>query len=471
MQKISVLDQLEILDNIQHGIIVIDSEGTILYWNRSCEEIFSYSFTEVEGKSMSLLYNDHDKMPFERLLKKCKNKKKYKGRWRAKSKHGSQFWLDVRTGTFIDENSENQYCVISVNRTDKLDIAKRSLKEVKALEETILETSVDAIITTSEEGNILSFNRAAVEMFGYQKDEIIGKKVHTLIPSFYSENHDLLLKNSIDSGDNITKGGRIDFKGLRKDGTIIHINLSVSEVPWKGKRIFLGIVRDLSQKRELEKTVLDIANEERQRIGRDLHDGLGQMLTGIRMIAESLARKLKANEVPGADEVREISEMVKEADEYARTLSHGLVQVDLEKMGLCIALENLTKRIPKMYGMECSYIENGQVEFENHNMAIHIYRIVQESVNNIIRHAGAKKILIRLSRNEYHTSVTIEDNGKGFDPLSIQKGGSGIQIMKYRAEILGGILNISRTEDETTRVQCIIPNNLKHFDEPSESRT
>lgn len=466
-----ILDKLDILNHIQHGIIVIDTEGMIQYWNLSCEEIFGYSFSEIEGKSMKLLYDDSDEGQFVRLINECREKKTYKGGWRAKCKNGRRTWLESRTGTFIDEDGEYQYCVISVNKAEKLEKAKRSLQAVKALEETILEKSVDAIITTNGEGNILSFNPAAVEMFGYQKDEVIGKKVHLLIPSFYSENQDLFLNRFTDLGDTITKGGKIDFKGLRKDGTIFHINLSVSEVPWKGERMFLGIIRDLSQKRELEKTVLDIANEERRRIGRELHDGLGQMLTGTRMVAENLARKLKANEVPGADEVREISEMIKDADEYARTLSRGLVQVDLEKMGLCVALENLSNQIPRMYGIECSYMENGQVEFENHHMALHIYRIVQEAVNNAVRHADANTLRIRLSKNEFHTSVTIEDNGKGFDPHSVQRGGSGIQIMKYRAEMLGGILDISRTEDETTRVQCIIPNNLEHFDEPDEPNT
>ncbi|MDZ7717668.1 MAG: PAS domain S-box protein [Balneolaceae bacterium] len=466
MQELLTLSHLKILNSIQHGILVINSDGIIEYWNPACERIFGYKHYEIVGKSIRVLCDC--KMPFKCLLERCSHDDKHNERWRGKCKDGSRIWLNVRSKTTFDEDLKNQYCVISLNSIEKLEIAKRNLKQIKALEETILETSVDAIITTNKRGDILSFNPAAVEMFGYQKEEVIGKKVHLLIPSFYSENQDLFLKRFTGLDDTITKGGKIDFKGLRKDGTIFHINLSVSEVPWKGERMFLGIIRDLSQKRELEKTVLDIANEERRRIGRDLHDGLGQMLTGTRMVAENLARKLKANEVPGADEVQEISEMINDADEYARTLSRGLVQVDLEKMGLCVALGNLANRIPKMYNINCSYTESGQVEFENPYMALHIYRIVQEAVNNAVRHAEAKAILIRLAKNKLHTSVTIEDDGKGFDPNSVQKGGSGIQIMKYRAEMLGGILDISRTEDETTRVQCIIPNNLEHFNEPGD---
>jgi signal transduction histidine kinase len=235
--------------------------------------------------------------------------------------------------------------------------------------------------------------------------------------------------------------------------------MSLSNIPWKGKRMFVGVIRDLTKKRELEKRMIDIANEERRRIGRELHDGLGQMLTGIRMVAENLARRLKANEIPGAADVQEISEMVKEADEHARSISRGLVEINLEKMGLSTALENLAERILKTYGIECSYTDDGKIELKNHTNALHIYRIVQEAVTNAVRHAGAENIHIRMLKNGNHTAVIVEDDGDGFDPKEGTNNGSGIQIMKYRADIMGGVLDIKRTEDCKTQVRCIIPNN------------
>lgn len=468
MQRSSLIEKIDILNYIQQGIIVIDIEGTILYWNVACEEIFGYTLEELYGKSMKLLHTKKDPSKFKQLLDRCKSEEKYSGKWHVRRKDNSQIWLDVKSSSLYDELNCKQYCMITINNIENLETVKGNLEKAAALEKTILETSADAIITTDGDGKILSFNTAAVKMFGYGKDEIIGKNIQVLIPSFYTQNQKFLSKRLNDNIKTITYGGDIDMQGLRKDGTVFHISISVSNIPWKGERMYVGIVRDLTPKRELEKQMIDIANEERRRIGRELHDGLGQMLTGIRMVSENLARKLKVNEIPGAGEVQEIAEMVKEADEQARNISRGLVEVDLEKKGLSTVLENLAKRIPKTYDIECTYTETGRVHLENHTMALHIYRIVQEAVTNAVRHADAQNIHIRLSTNGKHTAIIIEDDGTGFDSKSVNDDGSGLQIMKYRANIMGGILNICRTKDDKTQVRCIIPNNMEFFDDTSE---
>jgi PAS domain S-box-containing protein len=459
MQGSSLIKKIDLLNHIQHGIIVIDTEGTILFWNSVSRDIFGYTLEEIEGKSLRVLHGGGDSSKFENLLEKCRVEEKYNGKWHAKCKDNTRIWLDVKSSTLFDEANEKQYCVITIHNIEFLETIKQELKNAAAIERTILENSADAIITTDEEGKILSFNHVAVQMFGYQKNEIIGEDIQVLIPSFYLKNQDFFLKRYKNKMKTITYDGDMDMQGMRKSGKVFYISMSLSNIPWKGKRMFVGIIRDLTQKRELEKRMIHIANEERRRIGRELHDGLGQMLTGIRLVAENLARRLKANEIPGAADVLEISEMIKEADEHARSISRGLVEINLEKMGLSTALENFAERILKTYGIECTYEEDGRVELENHTNALHIYRIVQEAVTNAVRHADAENIYIRLLRNGNHTAVIVEDNGSGFDPKDVTNDGSGIQIMKYRADIMGGVLDIKRTEDDKTQVRCIIPNN------------
>lgn len=458
MQGSSLINKIDLLNHIQHGIIVIDIRGTILYWNSVSQKIFGYTLEEVTGKSLRVLYDDSDSTKFDGLLKKCRSEKKYSGKWHAKRKDNTQIWLDVKSSTLYDEANGKQYCVITVNNIEPLETMKEHLKNITLLEKTILETSADAIVTADKDGIVLGFNRAAVKMFGYEKKEIIGKNIQEIIPSFHRKNLDVFMNRYNWQMETIKKGESIDMQGKRKDGSVFFMNMSVSDVPWNRKRMLLGIIRDLTQKRELEKQMIHIANEERRRIGRELHDGLGQMLTGIRMVAESLARKLKANEIPGAGEVLEIAEMVKEADEHTRALSRGLVEVHLVEKGLSNALENLAERIPKIFGVNCKFTEEGEINVENHTMALHIYRIVQEAVTNAVRHADAENIYIRLQKNN-HTTITIEDDGTGFKPEDLSENGSGLQIMKYRADLLGGTLDIYRTEDDKTCVRCIIPNN------------
>lgn len=454
---------INILENILHGVIVTDMRGHILYWNNAIEELFGYSKSEMTGKPISVLYDEESELSFKSILKKCSTSESVYGRWHGLHKNGTKIWFDVRAKCVSDENGVPGSFVITLGDIDKLKSAEYQLKKNRAVAEAILRTSTDAIVTANEEGKILSFNRAAGRMFGYDENELVGKNLKILMPFSYSVNHENYMKKYLLSDIKKIIGKGSETQGLKKNGSIFPIELSVSEVSWEGNRIFAGIIRDLSTRRKLERQLIEIGNEERRRIGRDLHDGLGQMLSGIRMLSESVARKLKANSVCCADEVEEIAEMIGEADEFARILSRDMVQVDLEKGGLNVALQMLCKNTTKMTGVDCRFIESEKSEIENHSMALHLYRIVQEAVNNAVKHGNPEKITVRYSNNNYHISITVDDDGIGFENNPKSTEGVGLQIMKHRADIMGGILEIFRTDDELTRVRCIVPKNFGHL--------
>ncbi len=454
----------DLLESILPGIIITDIRGIIVFWNSTCERVLGYNHTEIVGKPLQSLFDDAEMLPFSEIMVLCQQETFITGRWHAKCKDHSRIGLDTRVKILNDKEGEPQACIFSFcNIPQELESAVRDLERTEALAETILETSADGIFTADNTGTILSFNRAAERIFGYQKEGIIGKHINVLLPTPYRENIDTSIFINRKHGKKNCGGIGTELHGLKKDGTVFPMYLSLSEVSWHGNRIIAGLISDLTQKRKLKKKILEIGNEERRRIGRDLNDSLGQTLDGIRLISENLAKKLKTNNVSGADEVKEISEMVLEADEFVRTLSRGLVQVDLEKMELSVALQKLSKRVQKNSNIECKYVENGNIKFENHRIALHIYRIVQEAVNNAIKHADANCIEIRISSNLKQTTIAIDDDGKGFDPEKNQIKGSGIQIMKYRTKMMGGTLDISRVHGRITRIRCIIPTDLDHF--------
>jgi two-component system, LuxR family, sensor kinase FixL len=346
---------------------------------------------------------------------------------------------------------------------EELKVFHSKLEDEQARLQAILDTSLSAIITIDEKGSILSFNKAAETIFGYQSGEVIGKNVKILMPQPHKDKHDNYLRNYLTTGEKKMIGNRRNELGQKKDDTVFPIEISISEINTKDGRIFSGIITDNTHRNELERRVLEIGDEERRRIGRELHDGLGQMLTGIRMVSENVARKLKANGVPGSDEVEEITKMAREADEYSRVLTSGMIQLELESEGLSDALKNYCSRIEKLYGIRCQYMTNGNVEFEKHSDALNLFRIVQEAINNAIKHGRAGQISVRIADSGTIKSLTIDDDGNGFDPDAIHSRGSGIQIMKFRADILGGKLDIIRTDEEQTRVRCIIPSETGKF--------
>lgn len=454
----SLNKQLTILDSILHGVILTDLRGHIIYWNKANEVILGYRKDEILGKPIRILYNDET--PFKTILKRSFKGKPMHGRWHANHKMGHRVWLDVRFNVIDSPPENSSFCVITICDIRKLKSTEHRLRRNMAISQAIFDTSREAMVTFDEQGKILTCNHAATRLFKYRKDELLGTNASELLPFPHNISQADYLVNNLKTGEEkLIRQGR-ESQGIRKDGTVFPIELSVSKVNPEGQIIFATIIRDISDRRVMEKKVLEAGDAERKKIGREMHDGLGQMLTGIRMLSESLARKLKANAVPGAEEVQEISDLVKEADEYTRVLSRGMVQVDVEKKGLSVALQNLCDRVSKVNGIACEYRETGSGEIEDNKIAVHLYRIAQEAISNAVKHAEASIIKVRLTSNEDRTIMIIDDDGVGFCPVEQEEGtmqGAGLQIMKYRANVLGGILELVRTQDDITRVRCIIP--------------
>ncbi len=451
-----------ILDNLPRLVMLIDLNGTILYWNGGGEEVFGYKAGEAVGKPVWFLYPDRKSLDFEEELVKLKKGENLSLEIEGHHKNGSVIWLDVKRTVIEDSNGEKVILGtasdISLQKKAELELAESQVRT-----EAILETAVEGIITIDKEGIIQNFNKSAEEMFGYASEEVMGKNISMLMPSPYQEEHDQYMDNYLETGERKIIGIGRELRGKRKDGSVFPIELAVSEVKFRDEIIFTGLVKDISNRRKLENEILEIAEDERRRIGHELHDGLGQMLSGISLISRNLARKLEANGLPAAKEVLEISQMIREADEQARELAHGLAHIELENEGLPAALDRLCERVEKVNETLCFFECPKEIEIEKPIVALHLYRIVQESINNAVKHGQATKISVRLEVNKNRLQLVIEDNGIGFSVIEEGKNkGMGIKTMKYRSHILGGKLTISETSEGGTRVICRIPySNIK----------
>jgi len=188
-----------------------------------------------------------------------------------------------------------------------------------------------------------------------------------------------------------------------------------------------------------------------------LHDGLGQMLTGIGLLGQNVTRQLEKEDHPLADEVAEITDLVKEADQYARDLSRGLTPVDVDANGLSQALQRLSDNAVRLFDVPCTFDEVGTALVHDSTTATHLYRIAQEAVSNAVRHGDATRIKISLASGADQIRLRIQDDGVGFNPEDIDGPGMGVHIMNYRARIVGGNLEISSEPGEGTVVTCTLP--------------
>lgn len=336
-------------------------------------------------------------------------------------------------------------------------IIEDKLRESEARYRSIVETTVDAIITINDRGLIRTFNNAAVKLFQYKASEVIGKNVKILMPEPYKSEHDDYIHNYLSTGHRKIIGIGREVTGKRKDGSTFPMYLAVSEVKMKNQRIFTGIVRDISEQRRLEQEILRTSEHERRRIGQDLHDGLGQMLTGIGLITKNIAQNLNEEEHPLAGQAEEITTLIREADQYARELARGLVPVEMDDEGLPASLERLTSHAEKLFGIKCRFTAKGKFLLDDASHVTHLYRIAQEAVSNAVKHGDASEVSIHLVTSKSHIRLMVEDNGTGFSDNWDEKGGLGVRIMQFRAGLIGANLEISDSKKGGARVTCTIP--------------
>ena len=213
--------------------------------------------------------------------------------------------------------------------------------------------------------------------------------------------------------------------------------------------------REVEQVR-LEREVLEISESERRRIGHDLHDGLGQRLTAASMTTNALIGALKADASPLADRGEEIGRQLREAIAEARALSHGLAPVALVDEGLMAALGALAAGL-NHGAVRCVFECPAPVRVADAEIAGQLYRIAQEAVNNALKHAAPSEIRIGLERNASLLSLEVEDDGEGFGESAPHATGIGLRVMRYRARLIGGELEIGSPPAGGTRICCRIP--------------
>jgi signal transduction histidine kinase len=212
----------------------------------------------------------------------------------------------------------------------------------------------------------------------------------------------------------------------------------------------------LERERELEREILRTSEREQQRIGQDLHDGLGPHLAAIRYAATFLASELGERGDPEAAKAEKIRDMAGEAVSLARGLARGIFPVQMDGCGLSTALHEFASSMTTMTGKPVTFQDAQHVQVDSPERAMHLYRIAQEAVNNAIR-ATAENVRIVLSHDSNSLKLLIADDGRGMDAASCARGGMGLHSMRYRANALGGELSIASRPNKGTTISCDVP--------------
>jgi PAS domain S-box-containing protein len=344
-------------------------------------------------------------------------------------------------------------------RTAELESSMRMVVESEERFRILMEGVSDyAICMLDVNGVVISWNAGSERIHGYRQPEICGRSFST----FYNLDDrqgnkpaEHLLRAKTENR-NEDEGWR-----LRRDGSSFWANVIITSLrdDTGMPRGFAHITRDITELKRLEREVLEISENEQQRIGQDLHDGLGQELTGLAFLSQNLGRKLAAQSLPeAAEEAQRITSLVTRAIEQTRELARGLTPVELGSDGLVAALRSLTDQVQKMCGIPLELRFDDCVRVEDHNAAVHLYRILQEAMTNAARHSAAKRIWLSLQDVNHEITATVEDDGRGIPADLSNKKGLGLRLMLYRARMIGATLSILRRERGGTLIRCVYRN-------------
>lgn len=389
--------------------------------------------------------------------------------YRVLSRDGRVIWFHCEAKMIRKEDGEPWFIHgVGFDITD-LKRTEEALQEERNVLSAILHTVGALVVVLDPEGRVIRFNRACEQTSGYSLAEVSGKKLWDLfmvpeeVERFKTEFQELCC-------DHLPR----DYESymVTQAGVRRLIAWSTTVLPGNSGAptyiIATGI--DITERKNLEKNILEVSGREQRRIGQDLHDGLGQHLTGIAFMTKVQEQKLTEKSLPEAGDAAKIVKLVNEAIYKTRELARGLLPVVSDARGLMSALQQWAGEVEDFFGISCRFECPAPVLIHDDTVATHLYYVAREAVNNAIKHGHASQILIRLSADLQQGALTIVDNGSGIEDISANNAGMGRHLMNYRSRVIGGSLEIQPAVPGGTVVTCLFPVQVPGNDSTTKSR-
>ena len=322
----------------------------------------------------------------------------------------------------------------------------------------ILETMREGVVLIDSTSHLITLTNATFDkMFGYGALELQGRSIDPLfsMPALQRKRFERTLRDNSEAGEVMP----VEFECARKDGSRFVATCVITPLRISGTERWLAVLNDVTERKRLEREIIEISNREQQRIGSDLHDGLGQDLTGIALMLRGVAAQLRKEGSAARLDVEEVIGLVNNAIESTRSLARGLSPVSGERGGLAAALQTLAARASERYGVRVEFNANLDEPLRlSETSATHVYRIVQEALTNVIRHSRASDVTVGLETVSGELHLRVDDNGRGFEQSTPEAyEGLGLKIMRYRAQMLGGDLILESGTNGGASVRCSCP--------------
>jgi len=466
-----------IIDSAMDPIITIDEEQRVVLFNQAAETVFRWPRAAVIGQSLDRLlparFRGTHHRHIEHFGKTGVTTRRMGGPaiLAGLRADGEEFPMEASISQHI-ENGKKLFTVILRDITERMQ-AKESLIRSEERLRGILDSAMDAIITVDERQHIVLFNNAAEQVFGCPRAEALGAPLSWFIPERFRAAHGEHIQRFGAAGTSSRRmGAQRIVTGLRRNGEEFPIDASISQISEHGNKFYTVILRDVTErvaseqalrhsKEELQHMALaahSIREQEKSRIARELHDELGQALSALKMDVVWLREKAEKLDSASSKKLAAMETMLDQTVAATRRISSDLRPLMLDDLGLIPAAEWLVQNFTQRTGIACTLnISDPEPELHDPN-ATAVFRIVQESLTNIARHAQATHVEVSIVQAGGSVQVRVRDNGIGFAPDSPRKPGShGLTGLRERAMLLGGTAKVTSAPGAGTTIEVSLP--------------
>jgi len=415
-----------IVDTAHEGIIAANLDSIITYANRRSAEILGYSADEMVGQS-SLKFCDPDRLGDAIGMRDAfRRGERSRGDFCLRHRSGAEVWVSAAVSQLRDPSGKLTgliYMIVDITERRR---AEQALRDSETRMRALLDANPDLIVRLTRDGTYLDVHSTDPRVSYHlplTMDDFIGRKVSEMFEPEFAREHERYRYAALATGQVQI------WEYVRKD-------------PWGSNR-------------HIEARFVKSGERERTRIGQDLHDGLAQLLIGVRLLLSALRDKLSLSGSPHSDDADSAVELVSRAITQTSELAHGLSPIP-KRGRLSDALLQLGQQSEKLLGVRCDVacLCTGLPQTLSPTTATHLYRITQEAITNAVKHGKATRIEINCSTNQGRIELTVADNGIGISADANERGGLGMHIMNYRARAVGGDISIAPRAGGGTIVRC-----------------
>ena len=439
-----------------------DLNSDHIWWSEGWQSRFNYEDKDIlpsfEWWSENIHPDDRQKTLHSLNEAVNSNKEYWTGHYRFKNGDGSYSHVEDNGSFMQDEEGKNEHMVGTISDITADVVAK---EELKASEEQyrllFKQNPIPMFIYDPDTLIFTTANEAAEKKYGYSEKEFAQMSILDIRPKQDVEAVEKLVLENPDQD----RSEFSEWTHLTKDGKKLIVEISSSSIFYKGRNQRFVIAHDITDQRKAEEraisAIIEGEERERQRIAKELHDGLGQYLSASNMNLKSVYEDLE--EIP--DSLNSTFEaglrFLKHAISETRNISQNLLPKAIQDYGLELAAESLTNHLRKSHKIDVYFYSNlDGVELPD-KVQINLYRILQEALNNATKHANPTKIEVQISYSEGEVLLSIEDNGTGFDTNEISSEGIGIRSMKTRVGAMSANLDIVSNKGRGTIISVVVP--------------